>query len=149
MAETEKNLAGCTIGRIRTDEEADYIDDRLVEFNLSRVPADPGSDFLHAGTKATDGDGNIVGGCIGGNTPWNVGFIDLMWVDERYRGKGLGSALLTELENVLKEDGCYLILLDTFDWQARGFYEKLGYTVSAVIEDCPQGHCRYYMQKRI
>jgi len=45
--------------------------------------------------------------------------------------------------------GCRISHLDTFDFQAKGFYEKLGYTVFGVLEDCPEGHNRYYMSKKL
>jgi len=34
-----------------------------------------------------------------------------------------------------------------FSFQARGFYEKVGYTVFGRLDDCPPGHSRFYMQK--
>jgi hypothetical protein len=37
--------------------------------------------------------------------------------------------------------------LDTFDWQAKEFYEHLGYEVFGILENCPRGHNRYYMKK--
>lgn len=136
---------------IKRCEEADaeYIDDKLVEFNLSQVPAEEGREFYLVYRKITDDNGNILGGCLAGCTPWNVGYIDELWADETCRKQGLGTALVSEVERVLKENGCYLVLLDTFDWQARGFYEKNGYTVVGTVEDCPIGHSRYYMKKNI
>ena len=78
---------------------------------------------------------------------WNVAYIDTLWVDGKYRGKGLGSKLLAEVERTAKEKGCYLIHLDTFDYQAKEFYKKQDYKVFGVLEDCPKGHCRYYLRK--
>ena len=80
---------------------------------------------------------------------WNVAYIDTLCVDEAYRGKGLGAKLLAEVESAAKEKGCYLIHLDTFDFQAKEFYEKQGYEVFGVLEDCPKRHCRYYLKKVI
>ena len=149
MSEKELISGKYTIEKVTAEEELDHIDDSLVEFNLSQVPVGPGKDFIRVNRLIKDEDGKIIAGCLAGNTPWDVGYIDEMWVDEDFRRQGLGSALMLEVERVLKENGCCLILLDTFDWQARGFYEKLDYTLFAELEDCPEGHCRYYMQKRI
>ena len=80
---------------------------------------------------------------------WNVAYIDTLCVDEAYRGKGLGAKLLAEVESAAKEKGCYLIYLDTFDFQAKEFYEKQGYAVFGVLDDCPKGHCRYYLKKAL
>ena len=129
-----------------TDEEAEFIDDSLVEFNLSKVPPTQ-EDFISFNTKVTDDDGNVIAGCLAGMYFWNVVYIDILWVDERYRKKGLGSALLKEVERKAKEEGGYIVHLDTFDWQAKEFYEKNGYTVFGTLENCPKGHNRYYMKK--
>ena len=37
--------------------------------------------------------------------------------------------------------------LDTFEFQARGFYERLGYTCFGRLEDYPPGFARYFMKK--
>ncbi|MGC6728099.1 hypothetical protein ACP0GO_26835, partial [Escherichia coli] len=39
--------------------------------------------------------------------------------------------------------------LDTYSFQARGFYEKLGYTVFGTIDDFPPGHQRFFGRKRL
>ena len=80
---------------------------------------------------------------------WNVAYLDTLWVDEKYRSKGLGSKLLAKVESDTKEKGCYLIHLDTFDFQAKEFYEKRGYELFGVLEDCPKSHCRFYLKKMI
>ena len=41
--------------------------------------------------------------------------------------------MLAEVESAAKEKGCYLIHLDTFDFQAKEFYEKQGYAVFGVL----------------
>ena len=45
--------------------------------------------------------------------------------------------------------GCDAIFLDTFDFQAPGFYEKLGFEVFGVLPDYPRGHKRFYMVKQL
>jgi ribosomal protein S18 acetylase RimI-like enzyme len=51
-------------------------------------------------------------------------YIDVLWVKEESRGDGYGSALLEEMEKIAKEKGCKLVHLDTFDFQAKDFYER-------------------------
>ena len=46
--------------------------------------------------------------------------------------KGLDSKVLGAVESEVKENGCTIVLFDTFDWQAKGFYEKNGYFVPFV-----------------
>lgn len=45
--------------------------------------------------------------------------------------------------------GCHGSYLDTFDFQARGFNERLGYTVFGGLEDTPPGHTRYFLRKML
>ena len=129
--------------------DADYIIDRLVEYNLSKVPAEQNVLFDILDKKITDDNGKIIAGCVAKMYCWNVAYIDTLWVNETYRDKGFGARLLVEVENTAKEKGCYLIHLDTFDFQAKEFYEKHGYEVFGVLENCPAKHCRYYLKKNL
>ena len=131
------------------DGDVDYIIDRLVEYNLSQVPAEQVVLFDTLDKKITDDDGNIIAGCVAKMYCWNVAYIDSLWVDSKYRGNGLGARLLAEIEKTAKAKGCYIIHLDTFDFQAKEFYEKQGYAVFGVLENCPKGHCRYYFTKKL
>ena len=45
--------------------------------------------------------------------------------------------------------GCRTIWLDTFTFQARGFYERLGYSVFGTLEDYPPGHSRFFLKKSL
>jgi hypothetical protein len=45
--------------------------------------------------------------------------------------------------------GCHHALLDTFDFQAREFYEKLGYAVFGSLDDFPRAHVRLFMKKAL
>lgn len=47
------------------------------------------------------------------------------------------------------KNGCYLVHLDTFDFQAKDFYLKHGYEIFGVLADCPKEHNRYFMKKNI
>ena len=80
---------------------------------------------------------------------WKVIYLDILWVDERYRKSGLGSQLLKNLEEIAREEECTLIHLDTFDFQAKDFYIRHGYELFGTLEDCPEGHCRYYLKKKL
>lgn len=132
-----------------TDGDADYIIDKLVEYNLSQVPAEQEILFDTLDKKITDDKGKIIAGCVARIYCWNVAYIDTLWVNEKYRGTGLGTKLLAEVEKTAKDKGSYLIHIDTFDFQAKEFYEKQGYEVFGTLEDCPKGHCRYYLKKTI
>ena len=132
-------------------EDSDYIDDRIVEYNLSKMPAECEGNRVVKwfGKKIIDGEGKIIAGCVAARTVWGTAEVSVLWVDEAYRKQGLGSRVLLAAEKEARENGCTIILLDTFDWQAKGFYEKNGYSVFGELKDCPKGHSRYYMSKSL
>ena len=76
-------------------------------------------------------------------------YVDVLFVDESYRHKGLGSALLTRVENEAKAMGTALSNLTSFDFQARDFYTKQGYEIFGILEDSPKGHTLYFLKKRL
>ncbi len=75
--------------------------------------------------------------------------VNILFVDEKYRHKGLGSQLLNKVESEGKVMGAKLVHLDTFDFQAKDFYLKSGYEIFGILENCPSGHTRYYMKKKL
>lgn len=74
-------------------------------------------------------------------------FVELLFVPETLRGRGLGEKLMQQAENVARRSGCSGIWLDTFSFQAPGFYEKLGYSTFGTLADYPPGHSRYFLHK--
>lgn len=93
-------------------------------------------------------DGAIVGGLLG-VTYWGWLSVDILWIDERFRGRGYGERMLAAAEEEARQRGCRHVQLDTLSFQARPFYEKLGYRVYGALEDFPAGseHVRYYLVK--
>ena len=131
------------------ENDEEYICYRLVEYNLTQVPATLEILFENINKKFLNANGEIIAGCVARMYCWNVLYIDILWVDKNYRNQGLGSKLLEYVEDTAKKKGCYLIHLDTFDFQAKDFYFKHGYEVFGTLKDCPKGHCRYYLKKSI
>ena len=99
--------------------------------------------------KIVDQEGNIIAGCTGYIYPWGAMYIDDMWVDEKYRRQELGSNALQAVEKVAEDKGVYLITLGTWDFQAKPYYLKHGYTVFSARKDCPKGHENYELYKRV
>lgn len=131
------------------DNDEVYICDKLVEYNLSQVPKTQEIEFRNINKKVVDEYGNIIAGCLAKMYCWNVIYIDILWVDEKYRKCGFGKRLLGEIEKLAIEEHCSLIHLDTFDFQAKDFYIKHGYEIFGILEDCPENHCRYYLKKKL
>ena len=92
--------------------------------------------------------GELMPGGLWGRSAYDWLFVEFLAVPEHLRGQGYGEALMGRAEAVARERGCVGVWLDTFAFQARGFYEKLGYTVFGVIDDHPIGSARYFLSKR-
>jgi GNAT superfamily N-acetyltransferase len=92
--------------------------------------------------------GAIVGGILG-HTRWRWLYVAKLWIDESVRGQGLGSRLMQAAEDLARSRGCTDASLDTFDFQARPFYEKLGYEPFGTLEGYPPGSRQHYLRKRL
>lgn len=131
------------------DKLGEEVIDKLVYYNLSKVPLKQNKEFISINKIIKNEKGEIIAGILSRMYCWNCLFVDTLFVDEIYRGQGLGEKLLKEVEKIAINQGCELIHLDTFDFQAKDFYLKYGYEIFGVLEDCPQGHCRYYLKKKV
>ena len=110
-------------------------------------PADVGPrDWVPLCLALRDGAGALVGGLYGA-TMWRWLLVDGLWVDAALRGRGLGSRLLGEAEAAAAARGCVGAWLGTFDFQARGFYERHGYRVFGEMPGFPAGHTHYELWK--
>ena len=65
------------------------------------------------------------------------------------RGQGYGTRLLHAEEQEARTRGCHQVIIDSYSFQAPGFYQKHGYEVFAVLEDHPRHHRNYYLRKRL
>lgn len=90
--------------------------------------------------------GEVIGGLFGA-TGYGYLHVDMLFVPESLRGAGLGRRLMQQAEDEAARRGCRGSYLDTFDFQARGFYERIGYTVFGQIDDMPPGHTRFFLRK--
>jgi ribosomal protein S18 acetylase RimI-like enzyme len=125
-------------------EDARAVVTGLVAYNDSQAEPEGAARLV---LLVRDGDGTIRGGLLG-YTHWNWLFVSHLWVHDSLRGRGLGRELLGRAEAEGIARGCRNAHLDTFSFQARGFYESLGYEVFGTLDDYPPGHSRYFLRKR-
>jgi GNAT superfamily N-acetyltransferase len=117
----------------------------ISEFNTQQAGEDDGKNLCFV---LRDPDDAVVGGVIG-STFWNWFHINLMWIREDLRGKGYGAKLLALAEDEAQKRGAKYTYLDTFSFQAPGFYTKYGYEIFGELSDFPEGHQRYFMKKEL
>lgn len=95
-----------------------------------------------------DDAGSITGG-LWGKIGYRWLFVEFLAVSPELKGRGIGRDLMLQAEALARDAGCIGIWLDTFSFQARGFYEKLGFGHFGTIDDFPPGHARFFLSKRI
>ncbi len=62
---------------------------------------------------------------------------------------GIGAKLIAEAERRARRRGSRVIHLNTFSFQAPGFYAAQGYRRFGAISGSPRGARRYYYMKRL
>jgi len=117
----------------------------LVEYNQAQAGPENYVPFL---LMVRDTGGKLMAG-LAGKIYYQWLFIELFWVAEQIRGLGHGKKLLDRAEDEARLRGCQQVWLDTFSFQARGFYEKRGYTLFGELSDYPPGHSRYFFRKNL
>jgi len=90
--------------------------------------------------------GEIVGGLIA-STYWGWLEVNVLWIAEGLRRLGHGRTLLRMAEAEARTRGCAHVMLTTYSFQARGFYEKEGYRVVGEMAGYPPGAVYYWMRK--
>jgi GNAT superfamily N-acetyltransferase len=133
----------------------DLLRRRLLDTNTAASPVlralrgTPGERERPLQVWALDESGALAGGLVGHTwTTWLQ--VTYLWVDERHRGARLGSQLLAHAERTARDErGCTAVRLETWDFQAPGFYKKQGYEVVCVIPDYPPGITEYTLTKRL
>ena len=87
-------------------------------------------------------DDDTVAGAVYGYIRWDWVYIDILYVSDGQRGKGLGTDLMNKVEEMARSRGMTGLHLTTHDWQGPDFYEKLGYRLYGELDDFPKGHKR-------
>ena len=89
----------------------------------------------------------IIGGALG---YIRFGWYQLtdFYIDERYRGKGLGSEIIKKIEQFAKENNAIGVKINSWSFQVPKFYQKLGYIVWGQFEDCPPETIHYNLYKK-
>jgi len=130
-------------------EDAKTISQGLVNFNLETAKnLDPEETETKFSVFVRDDRGTVTGG-LRATCFWNTLHIELLWLSEDVRGQGIGSSLVKKAEQFAVEQGYELALLESTSWQAKSFYEKLGYELMGTLQQYPKGHSTHFLTKRL
>lgn len=127
------------------ERDINEIHEMLKEYNLSHREA---SQSVPIGVFLEDESSRKFAG-LTGETFGNWLCIHFLFVSEQFRGKGIGSRLLETAEAESKRRGCKHAFVDTFSFQAPGFYKKHGYREVFTLEEYPYTGKRHYYTKEL
>jgi ribosomal protein S18 acetylase RimI-like enzyme len=128
-----------------TPDDLRFLRDRLNEFN-ARATGIADGNFLALFERAADG--SPVAGVFG----WTWGgtcYLRYLFVSENLRGQGHGTRLMHAVETEARSRSCQQIVLETHDFQAPRFYQKLGFDIVGRVDNYPQGHQFLMLVKRL
>jgi GNAT superfamily N-acetyltransferase len=128
-----------------TSEFAELAKQKIAEFNALHWDA---SQRQQLGLKLEDENGNLMA-ALAGRTFGHWFYLESLWLDEKVRGKGVGSQILQEAETIAKARGCSFVILDTLDFQARPFYQRHGYQVQWTQTNYPYTGAKHFMTKHL
>lgn len=136
-----------------------------MRFEVTDTPSEADENFVIAQTReynrgftvrdvrslcvfARADDGSIIGG-LSGKTYWQYLEVSFLWVSEAHRNSGHASRLMAAAESEALRRGCKHALLDTFSFQALGFYQRLGYKEFGRLSGFSGKHDRHYLHKEL
>ncbi|MEZ3498673.1 GNAT family N-acetyltransferase [Pantoea sp. KPR_PJ] len=128
-----------------THQDLDEVRLGLNAFNSRFINID---EIKAIGVFVTDEHGQKRAG-LTGSTTGNWLRIDMLWVSDGLRGQGIGSKLMKAAEEEARQRGCCYAQVDTASFQARPFYEKLGYSLRFSLDNYPRHHQRHYLSKTL
>jgi GNAT superfamily N-acetyltransferase len=128
-----------------TDDDVQAVIDGLMDFNARYGPP---TRFRRIAVFLRDADDRILGGAVG-TAKWEWLFVSHLWLADELRGRGLGTRVMEEIEQLGRSHGCTKAHLETMGFQAKGFYEGLGYRQFGELPDFAAEHSRYFLWKAL
>jgi ribosomal protein S18 acetylase RimI-like enzyme len=95
-----------------------------------------------------DANGTVLGGASG-TIFYGSLYVDMLWLKAELRHQGLGKKLMMEAEKIGRERKCTFATLNTMDWEALPFYQKLGYEIEFVRKGYSNESVMYMLRKKL
>ncbi len=133
---------------IEVKENPKQNENKIIERNLyafnDKIFGDP-YDFS---VFLRDNDNKIQGGVVAQVRPkLELLYLDYIWIAPEFRNKGLGTKIVHMAEQIARDKGCKTAELETLDFQAELFYQKVGYSRFGVIEKYMGNYDYIFMRK--
>jgi len=129
--------------------ELKELDQAITDFNIKIAPELPRAEIHRLDFAVKNAMRQLLGGIQSYRVNWGILHVELIYVYDDYRNQRIATALLNHVEKIAKDHECHLSHLDTFDFQAKDFYLKHGYSIFGVLENAPKGHSRYLRRKTL
>lgn len=126
------------------DATRDTVRFGLRDYNLSKSP----TGYAPVNIIARNAGSEVVGGALGW-TAWGELYVDILWVADSARGKGVGSRLMTAIEEQARQRECHRVHLGTMSHQAPEFYPRAGYVQCGFFPGANGWPDRYMYYKDI
>lgn len=131
------------VSALPDNDDADLLRNKLREFNRNAVGIE--KEFAFYARNKQD---EVVGGILVTAEKTSI-FIDILFVDDKYRGKGIGTKLMLAAEKEAIKRNIHYSTTDTFDFQAVNFYLANGYESIGIIKNYIEGHDKHYFRKKL
>lgn len=128
-----------------SDQQIKFLDNLLEKYDKQHMDVCL-EDSIHIGIMY---DNKLIAGINAYCTAFRILYIATLYVDEKFRGKGLASKLITILEDKAKKLGASIIRVDTFGFQGSDFYKKMGYQQIGCYKDDIDNFSEYFFIKKI
>ena len=126
-------------------DDARIVNQGLLEFNRAVIGD---ANEVQLAVFVREGSGRVIGGLLG-HVRWRWVYVAKFWLPDELRGQGVGTRVMAAVEDYARRHDCLGIYLDTFEYQALPFYEKLGYVQFGVLEGYPPGYRQFHLRKTI
>ncbi|WP_042204492.1 GNAT family N-acetyltransferase [Paenibacillus camerounensis] len=114
-----------------TEADHEYIRDRDQHIPADLIPAKMNENEIYI---LRHEDGSNIGWMRYGYFWDNIPFMNLLWIDEPFRGQGTGAQVVRFWEEQMKQKGFNMVMTSTqADEGAQHFYRKLGYTDAGCL----------------
>lgn len=91
-------------------------------------------------------NGQFVGVVVG-ELFWGSLHIKYVYVDLQYRGQKIASTLMDHLLNYGRDNNCSFAFVETMNFQAPDFYQKLGFKLEFTRSGYSHGTSFHYLRK--
>ena len=145
---TKSNSKQFSITDDATEEDVEEFQKGLETYNMDKTNGEFNSPQPWLSLVLKDHEGTIVGGIITSTLYWTQ-YLEVLWVDKKYRGYGFGRDLVMEANRLAKKQGCISSHTYTFSWQAPDFYQAVGYKLIATYDGYHDGITELILMKRL